>query len=71
MLVNHLEPFFWDVDIHNFDPQQYPRYTIARLLEYGDLDGIGVLGCGFSHESSSPNATWISDNCSGGTTYGV
>jgi hypothetical protein len=51
MLVNHLEPFFWDVDIDNFDPQQYPRYTIVRLLEYGDLEAISWLKEQFSEEA--------------------
>jgi hypothetical protein len=51
MLVNYLKPFFWDVDIDNFDPQSYPRYTIARLLEYGDLEAITWLKEQFPEEA--------------------
>jgi hypothetical protein len=40
MIANHLSPFFWDIDIDNFDPRSYPRYTIVRLLEYGNLEAI-------------------------------
>jgi hypothetical protein len=51
MIVNHLRSFFWDIDIDNFDPQSYPRYTIARLLEYGDLKAISWLKEQFSEDT--------------------
>jgi len=51
MIANHLSSFFWDIDIDNFDPRSYPRYTIARLLEYGDLEAISWLKEQFSEET--------------------
>ena len=51
MLANHLSLFFWDVDIDKFDPQSHPRYTIARLLEYGNLEAISWLKEQFSEEA--------------------
>jgi hypothetical protein len=51
MNKNHLSSFFWDVDIDEFDPRLHPRYTIARLLEYGDLEAISWLKEQFSEET--------------------
>ncbi|MBN1566674.1 MAG: hypothetical protein JXA73_02430 [Acidobacteria bacterium] len=51
MLDKHLSLFFWDVDIDKFDPQSHPRYTIARLLEYGDLAAVSWLKDQFSEET--------------------
>ena len=51
MIANHLSSFFWDVDIDTFAPQSYPCYTIARLLEYGDLEAISWLKEQFSEEA--------------------
>ena len=36
MIPDHLHPFFWDIDLADFDPLSHPEYTIARILEYGD-----------------------------------
>lgn len=49
--ANHLSSFFWDVDINNFNPQSHPHYTIARLLEYGDLEAISWLKEQFSEDA--------------------
>jgi hypothetical protein len=27
---------FWEIDAEDFDPRSYPRYTIGRVLEWGD-----------------------------------
>ncbi len=31
--IHHL---FWDINIETFEPHDYPRYTISRVLEFGD-----------------------------------
>ena len=51
MIANHLSSFFWDIDMDTFAPQSYPDYTIARLLEYGDLEAISWLKEQFSEEA--------------------
>jgi len=53
MIVNHLSSFFWDIDIDTFIPQLYPDYTIARLLEYGDLEAISWLKEQFAYSGPS------------------
>jgi hypothetical protein len=51
MIANHLSSFFWDIDIDNFDPRLYPHYTIARLLEYGDIKAISWMKQQFSEDA--------------------
>jgi hypothetical protein len=51
MLPRHLHPFFWDIDAEEFDPNQYPHYTIARLLEFGDLEAFRWLKEHFSEHT--------------------
>jgi hypothetical protein len=51
MIPNHLRPFFWDIDIDGFDPFAYPRYTIGRLLEYGNPEAISWLKKHFYEEA--------------------
>ena len=51
MIANYLSPFFWDVDAEHFEPQTYPHYTIARLLEYGNLEAVSWLKEQFSEEA--------------------
>lgn len=48
MNAHYLRRFFWDVDFENFDPQEYPRYTIFRLLEFGDERAITWLRSEFT-----------------------
>ncbi len=31
-----IRPLFWEIDTEGFDPRSYPRYTIGRVLEWGD-----------------------------------
>jgi len=51
MIAQHLRSFLWDIDIDSFDPQTYPGYTIARLLEYGNPEAISWLKEQFSEET--------------------
>lgn len=48
---NHLKRYFWDIDADHFDPRDYPRYTIARLLEYGDFEAVSWLRNNFEEET--------------------
>jgi hypothetical protein len=36
MIPNHLHHLFWDIDVQSFVPEEYPDYTIGRVLEFGD-----------------------------------
>ena len=40
MIPQHLHPLFWDVNLNNFNPTDYPRYTILRILELGDEQAV-------------------------------
>lgn len=40
MVPEHLHPLFWDIDIKKFNPLEYPRYTISRVLEFGDEKSV-------------------------------
>jgi hypothetical protein len=40
MLPRQIRPFFWDVDPDAFEALAYPRYTIARILEFGDEGAV-------------------------------
>ncbi len=51
MIPQYLEPLFWDVNPANFEPQSYPEYTIARVLEYGDTAAVAWLKAHFSEET--------------------
>lgn len=35
-----LKQYFWDIDFEKFNPKKHPRYTIERLLEYGNEDAV-------------------------------
>lgn len=50
MIQQHLRSLFWDTNIDNFDPAAYPRYTIERVLEYGDEDAVAWMRTLFSAE---------------------
>jgi hypothetical protein len=43
MIPDHLHPLFWDVDVATFEPSEYPRYTIARVLEFGDRPAVAWM----------------------------
>ncbi len=36
MIPQHVRPLFWEIEVDEFDPISYPRYTIGRVLEWGD-----------------------------------
>lgn len=50
MIPRHLRPFFWDVNLNNFDPLAYPKYTISRILEYGDQEAVSWMQQTFSRD---------------------
>jgi hypothetical protein len=50
VIPQHLHQFFWDIDPTRFDPNEFPQYTIARLLELGDQAAIEWLRGSFSQE---------------------
>ena len=44
MIPQHLRCLFWDTKVDDFDPAAHPRYTIERVLEWGeDLDVAWLL----------------------------
>jgi len=47
-MPQHLRPFFWDVNIADFNPTAYPDYTIARVLELGDANAVKWMKKTFS-----------------------
>jgi len=36
MIPKDLRTLFWDTNVDDFRPADYPDYTIFRVLEYGD-----------------------------------
>ena len=50
MLPSHLSSLFWDTNLHDFDPVAHPRYTIERVLEYGDEPDVAWLTRVFTRE---------------------
>lgn len=32
--------YFWDVDVKKLNPQKYPYFVIARLLDKGDIEAV-------------------------------
>jgi len=50
MIPKDLHTLFWDVNLENFDPLQYPQYTIFRILELGDRPAIAWLRTTFSED---------------------
>ena len=47
-MLNVLKTLFWDVDIKKFKPKKFPKYTIERVLEHGNLVGVRWLEKTFS-----------------------
>lgn len=35
-----LQQYFWDIDLNNFSPKKYPKFTLERILETGDSKAI-------------------------------
>ncbi len=50
MVPRNLRLLFWDTNVDNFDPTTYPRYTIERVLEYGDETDLAWMRSLFTHE---------------------
>ncbi len=44
----NLRPFFWEINPDTFHPKSYTRYTIARILEWGDEQAFAWLKGVFS-----------------------
>ena len=47
-IPKYLRSLFWDTNIDTFDPVEYPRYTIGRILEFGDEKAMIWLKRAFS-----------------------
>jgi len=43
MIPSNLQTLFWDTNLDNFEPEDYPDYTIFRVLEYGDEAALAWL----------------------------
>ncbi|MBZ5543469.1 MAG: hypothetical protein LAO07_07295 [Acidobacteriia bacterium] len=48
MIPKEIRTFFWDVNPETFDPVTFPRYTIGRLLEFGDESAVAWMRRTFS-----------------------
>lgn len=48
MIPRYLRPCFWDVDQSRFEPRDFPKYSIRRILEHGDGDAVAWLRTSFS-----------------------
>ena len=43
MIPQYLHKLFWDINLNDFDPAEFPEYTIGRVLEYGDREAVAWL----------------------------
>ena len=48
MLPRSMRMLFWDIDADAFVPEDWPDYTIFRVLEYGDEDAVAWMRRTFS-----------------------
>jgi hypothetical protein len=48
MIPSDLRTLFWDINLETFRPEEYPDYTIFRVLEYGDESAVAWLRKTFS-----------------------
>jgi len=48
MIPQYLHTLFWDTNLVNFNPAEFPEYTVTRVLEYGDRDAVAWLRQTFS-----------------------
>ena len=48
MIPQELRALFWDLNLDDFNPDSYPAYTIARVLEFGDDKAVAWLRSTFS-----------------------
>lgn len=42
--------YFWDVDVKKLDPEKYPYFVIARLLDKGNIKAVRWVRKNFSEE---------------------
>ena len=47
-MPKQFQTLFWDVNIASFNPHEYPRYTICRILELGDKEAFTWMKENFS-----------------------
>jgi hypothetical protein len=50
MIPNELRPYFWDIDLESFKPQEHAEYTIERILELGNSQAFAWLQEEFSDD---------------------
>ncbi|MBI4469445.1 MAG: hypothetical protein HY650_09015 [Acidobacteria bacterium] len=50
MVPRELRALFWDTNLDHFDPQSFPDYVIARVLELGDKDPLHWLKGAFDED---------------------
>ena len=50
MVPEHLHPLFWDIDFKKFNPIEYPKYIISRVLEFVDEKSVTWMKELFSFE---------------------
>jgi len=43
MIPSQLQTLFWDTNLDNFKPEDYPDYTIFRVLECGNEEALAWL----------------------------
>lgn len=48
MAPKFLEKYFWDINFSSFQPKKHPRFTIERILEYGDQQAVHWMRKNFS-----------------------
>lgn len=45
-----LRPVFWEIDIDAFDPHEYKKYTIERILQYGLVEHVNWMLKNFNEQ---------------------
>lgn len=43
MIPRHLHTLFWETNLEKFEAEDYPDYTILRVLEYGNEEAVAWL----------------------------
>ena len=39
----NVKKYFWEIDAKKLNPDKYPEYVIARILEYGDREDVAWM----------------------------
>ena len=50
MISQEFHALFWDINLDEFNPADYPKYTIGRILELGDEEAVAWMRQTFSEE---------------------